>query len=731
MGEWIQLRKEVHLRRIQLVDAWAEAAAGGGRAAVHGVGKLSVAGMLALLNGGDAVIASLKERLVELETTMREMQMARARSSRTGGLASSVQIVREAWTGDGGRADEAGATTLRTQLEAIVSPPGTVEALNIKAFISLFYSESESASTPEVSDAEPEPEAGVGQSLVDEFDIVQGSSGEVQAFLEALADLVLFRHPHIEADRDAVVYALEDVVFPAIYNRALRLVRDEAGDARLAAQCKAFGHVTQSRLGIEPRYQSVQLVPFALPIALLKAVYVSVTPSRKLRALFEAAQALFDELHAAVPETPVSTDVFLPAFIYVVIKANVRGLATTLAFLNRYALHQLLLGELGFVVSSLELAAEYVTGLDVDALPAPDVCLQGRPFLVAERERYRAFCDADDKFDFRPGPPVRVADHWLLAVPAWFWHPQYFAATLVVPAGSLALPAATSGPAVVTGVVTASSNLAPAQAAYIDSVFFSPPPPRQVISIDVFDYEAVDDSPQAALIVAGDAGAALQCAPVATDTVFWIPGGDFDAVSRTVYTAVMAEKLGIVDGSHYAGHVVPDALPGATVVAWDESLGCGEELAEAVAAAYGPSWGALWSDADVGSRVRALVVALQHALHILDALPVFVPVQEQFGFILSAALTAFQAKHGLAASGGRLDPAGYSDVMGVLEARRAHLARLGHLDPDASLAQLLRTPQLLRDAVRAFQRSEELFVDGRLGAKTMAALSSQHGELVA
>ncbi len=277
---------------------------------------------------------------------------------------------------------------------------------------------------------------------------------------------------------ELVELAVEEFIFPNIYQRCMDQVADAAADAQLRAQCQRFaGKVTQSELFIERVFQSAELVPFAAPIALLRTLSGRFTPSTKLIAIYSAAQSVISTLaKQSLNALVIGADDFLPIWIYAVLNADISLLASNIAFIRRFASPDVLQTELGYYFSSLELAAEVVRTLSQDKLcqgvePSP---MAGRPFLMCDRARAASWA-AREPHIVMVQPEVVLEGYRLCVVEDWLWDLTRFQALLVFKTGD-------PRDRIVASVLQASSDLSESQHRFLESCFLNSLPTSKIVT---------------------------------------------------------------------------------------------------------------------------------------------------------------------------------------------------------------------------------------------------------
>jgi hypothetical protein len=187
---------------------------------------------------------------------------------------------------------------------------------------------------------------------------------------------------------ELVYNAVEHCVMPQIKPLIIRRVAQTERDELVSSKCREFSGVTQDQLRVRPCLRSNEPVPFIEAITQLRASYFSSTPTDKMYSVVGAAKALYDRL-GDIGESSIDGDAFLDLWIYVIIKANIKDLATNLLFMIEYGNPQLSCGEAGYYLTTLEAAVHFITSLSPETLQAPQGVME---FVVCEREYFSSLC---------------------------------------------------------------------------------------------------------------------------------------------------------------------------------------------------------------------------------------------------------------------------------------------------------------------------------------------------
>ncbi|XP_062520379.1 uncharacterized protein LOC134195377 [Corticium candelabrum] len=253
-----------------------------------------------------------------------------------------------------------------------------------------------------------------------------------QDYIQALCDYIVdyqFTHHEKELTFNSVHSKVESSLMPAIRTLCLQHVQARANDEAIHHQCVKYRGVTQSQMGIPKQFQSQEVVPFADAISKLKASYFSVTPGQKLYDIISAANAVFQKVGEDSDE-PVGADIFMDIWCYIVIKANIQDLATTLAFISDYCNPTVIQGQAGYFLSSLQLAAQYVMALSDDNLQASERIEQ---FVTCDISAYRRFCVVQDSPFVLSGDIQELKGYTPYVIKEWYFDPSRLCRAVLVP----------------------------------------------------------------------------------------------------------------------------------------------------------------------------------------------------------------------------------------------------------------------------------------------------------
>lgn len=83
--------------------------------------------------------------------------------------------------------------------------------------------------------------------------------------------------------------------------------------------------------------------------------------------LLEAAGSVYKNAEKICPQRAVGGDDFIDIWVYVVIQAQIRNLASSMAYITEFASPTCMDGELGYYFSCLDVARKYIKGMEFTA----------------------------------------------------------------------------------------------------------------------------------------------------------------------------------------------------------------------------------------------------------------------------------------------------------------------------------------------------------------------------
>eukprot|EP00762_Andalucia_godoyi_P003406 ANDGO_06619.mRNA.1 Vacuolar protein sorting-associated protein 9 len=249
-------------------------------------------------------------------------------------------------------------------------------------------------------------------------------------------ELVTLEGEHSNPDPELIA-VVEDAVFPKYYTELMQhcALECKEEDAQFQERCQQFSSISQKSLYINDDFISLESFPYMQAVAYLRTVYFGVSPTRKLRTFLHAAQAVYRHMEEMRARTSgkvqeIAADEFLPVLIFTVLKANVRDICSQLQFVKTYASDRFMNGEMGYYLSSVELAVEYIKNLSSEKLcPSKSPSLL-RKFAFPERQKYLRWAATDSHVSLL-SPDVVLKGYQLFAIQDWILSPARLVSTVL------------------------------------------------------------------------------------------------------------------------------------------------------------------------------------------------------------------------------------------------------------------------------------------------------------
>eukprot|EP00164_Ancoracysta_twista_P001781 GFYU01002342.1.p1 GENE.GFYU01002342.1~~GFYU01002342.1.p1 ORF type:complete len:1008 (-),score=248.86 GFYU01002342.1:83-3106(-) len=507
------------------------------------------------------------------------------------------------------------------------------------------------------------------------------SAANVRAFIDAMVDHIQNNNPSVpEAE---IKLCVENFIFPQIFSHVMKQVSRADEDELFLQQCDKFKHLTQAEMGISIEHRSDELIPYVNAIAKLKSLYFARTPTKKMYAILEAADEVFNVISAKCPDDPVDADHFLDIWIYVVLKSRVTNLLTVLNFLREYGSEDLLQTEPGYYITCTELAAKYICELRAEDLAVDhNSQIVNTHFVVCEKVRFKKWAENDTHIDII-SEYTMLKGYKMFAVKEWLWTPARFVSVVLEHTGD-------PNDEAYVMVLTANDTTSPAQQTFLKEIFFEPThghsTPEQIASgtVLVTDVEAMRRDPNITLLP--------------------IPAGDFDQYEDELRLMVTFDKFSCFD---------TDEGPAEEGFRRNYCIPPGVDVHQALP-----------------ELVREVQVLLRH----LNLLPIFAPIDGLYNHLTSAGVKCFQMKHNaevqnsstaaqtqaprLLSTTGYVDPDTLYELRTSFKTARSQLANAGF----AFAGDVVENHEDFSNVIQAFQRSVGTFPDGTLGDKTKKKL---------
>lgn len=199
----------------------------------------------------------------------------------------------------------------------------------------------------------------------------------VQLFIEEMTEMVLEQRPDIKLEKKEIYEGIEKALFSKVYSICLRATQDLENDdlvsfikttykLKVLQQSIKYGvALVRDLLHIQDVEKFTQ--EYFEVIELLKGLPNHHSPSGKLLTIYCGAKRVLEIIENNASQqsnkndvTPITTDDFLPVFICVIAHATLKDMFSQIAFIKKYAIDTLLLGEQGYYFSSFESAAYFI-----------------------------------------------------------------------------------------------------------------------------------------------------------------------------------------------------------------------------------------------------------------------------------------------------------------------------------------------------------------------------------
>ncbi|XP_031568826.1 uncharacterized protein LOC116303436 isoform X2 [Actinia tenebrosa] len=301
-----------------------------------------------------------------------------------------------------------------------------------------------------------------------------------QEFIGGMCQYIVDKPTYSFLSYDAVFAKLEHHLMPEIYSRVQEHVSRPEDDAKLARFGKNLAFLSQSQFGIKPECQDISLSPYYAAISALKASSMCLIPTRKIFQIVRAAKLVFENLNEIAAQdnrSPPGADEFMDVWVYVVLKANIPKLASTVAYLKKYCNPNLAFTEAGYYLSSVEFACQYILRLNEHEFPVH----QGKKIdkiVVCEQRRYRQLASEGASVFEAVSENEWLKGYQMFAVKEWQLDPLRYFSTVLVPTDDQSAKVKVSVVRVNKEVVSAS------QLEYLKSCFLEPSAAHGLASVN-------------------------------------------------------------------------------------------------------------------------------------------------------------------------------------------------------------------------------------------------------
>ena len=166
---------------------------------------------------------------------------------------------------------------------------------------------------------------------------------------------------NIQVESASVFTSLELRILPKIHKQAMATVAKAQEDEFLFEKCKRVRGFTQAQIGIPKKYCSAEILPYYSAVSRFKSLVFSLTPTKMMQAISFAANDIHNTMmKVSTVSEAIGADMFLPIWVYCIIKATIPNLASIVNFLKGYLNPDLRYCEIGYYVTCLEGACMYI-----------------------------------------------------------------------------------------------------------------------------------------------------------------------------------------------------------------------------------------------------------------------------------------------------------------------------------------------------------------------------------
>ena len=113
---------------------------------------------------------------------------------------------------------------------------------------------------------------------------------------------------------------------------------------------------------MDPLFIDPTMVPYLKAISELKCLRYQFSPTKKMTTILRAASAVYESAKQLQPEMTLGGDNFIDIWVYVVLKAEIPKLPSTVAYLSEHTSSDLMTSEMGYYFTCLEVALRYIEG---------------------------------------------------------------------------------------------------------------------------------------------------------------------------------------------------------------------------------------------------------------------------------------------------------------------------------------------------------------------------------
>ncbi|KAJ5069069.1 hypothetical protein M0811_11970 [Anaeramoeba ignava] len=505
----------------------------------------------------------------------------------------------------------------------------------------------------------------------------------VRDFINQITSEYLELQDDTENQEDDVKIALENYIFPKIYKTCLEQVLTKEKDDIIFKKCCSFANIVQEQLHISPKIQSSELIPFIDAISFMKTLPFSSTPTDKLYTILNASQAIYNQISSRSPNITVGADDFVDVLNFVIIKAGISNLRTTISFINEFCDEDFLNTELGYYLVSVDLSANFIENLSADKLQKCSLNVINRNLIVFEPTKFKELASKTPYMKIQTETFI-LEGYQLYSIAEWNVNVIKFFSTFVYHTGN-------KEDKVKACIINFDSNTTESQQALINKMFFSFDIPELYLA----------ELPEGNILISNSTSFTSD-----NQTLFLIPSGDFEQDQPLINLNLNLIRL--VGNSEK------------NLIRKIEKI---EDLEEKFRKDYQIS-----KNIPINQAVNDLVLELQVSLQHLDLFPSISKIDGVLNDVTLLGIQGFktrflknkgkQTQNKISYLNKRIDQELnfnlFSQIKNTLQNICSKLSNLGF----STDHNVIKEPSFLVELIKHFQVSSNIFPDGRLGIKT-------------
>ncbi|KAJ3435089.1 rab5 gdp/gtp exchange factor [Anaeramoeba flamelloides] len=239
----------------------------------------------------------------------------------------------------------------------------------------------------------------------------------VRRYIAVTTNRILKRNELNNSHRQEVLLSIENYLFPQVISILIQDIhkKEHEKDQNLNSKFVKYQNIAQEQLHIPEKLRSKELIPFVDAIAYMRSVQYATTPTSKLYAILNSAQAIFNQVGKTAPGKIVGADEHL-------------------TYIKYFCDEALLNTELGYYLVSLDLSTAFIekmtdeklSNLSIDILNKQVVFFQRVKFIeMAQKMPYLGLVSEE----------VILKGYKLIIVVDWFLNLSRFYSTFLLKTG--------------------------------------------------------------------------------------------------------------------------------------------------------------------------------------------------------------------------------------------------------------------------------------------------------